>query len=124
MSIHIQKHSDGRLIEVTIDGKLTETDYDQFIPLTEQLMQKFGKISMVIVLKEFEGWDISALWDDLKFDYKHFGDIQRVAVVGEGAWDRILSALSRPFTGGEVQFFDKNEIAAARQWAAGTSPVD
>ncbi|MEO8269373.1 MAG: STAS/SEC14 domain-containing protein [Aureliella sp.] len=117
MSINIQKHSDGKVIEITIDGKLTESDYNQFIPLTEQLIQTFGKISLVIVLQEFGGWDMSALWDDLTFDYKHFSDIRRVAVVGDGAWDRIMSELSRPFTAGEVKFFNASELQAARQWA-------
>ena len=121
MSINIQKHTDGKVIEIAINGQLTASDYDQFIPLTEQLIQKFGKISMVIELEKPAGWDVSALWDDLKFDYKHFSDVQRVAVVGEGAWDRILSALSRPFTAGEVKFFNENELQGARQWAGAAS---
>ena len=121
MSIVIQQHFDGKVVEIHIDETLTADDYDQFIPLTEQLIQKFGKISLVIVLKHFGGWDASALWDDLKFDYKHFSDVQRIAVVGEGAWDRILTALSRPFTAGEVKFFSESEIQAARQWAGALS---
>ena len=76
---------------------------------------------MVIELEKPAGWDVSALWDDLKFDYKHFSDVQRVAVVGEGAWDRILSALSRPFTAGEVKFFNENELQGARQWVGAAS---
>jgi len=27
----------------------------------------------------FHGWDAGALWEDIKFDIKHFGDIERLA---------------------------------------------
>lgn len=117
MSIDIQEFSDGKVIEVTINGKLTETDYDRFIPQTQRLIEQHGKISMIIVLGDFRGWELRALWEDLKFDYRHFSDIERLAVVGEGAWDKILSSLAEPFTAAQIKYFDHAALQAARQWA-------
>ena len=34
------------------------------------------------------GWDAGALWEDIKFDIKHFADIERLAMVGEKKWHR------------------------------------
>ena len=34
----------------------------------------------------FQGWDAGAAWEDLKFDLKHFGDIERLAMVGDKKW--------------------------------------
>lgn len=48
---------------------------------------------------------------------RHFGDVERMAVVGHSKWDRFLSALSRPFTAAQVKYFDQEEVEAARQWA-------
>lgn len=125
MSIKIQEFSDGKVIEVTIDGKLTAADYDMFVPLTQSRIDKFEKISMIIVLGEFRGWEMGALWEDLKFDYQHFSDIDRLAVVGEGAWDKILSSLAEPFTAAQIKYFDHSELQAARQWAgASNASVD
>ncbi len=117
MSIKIQEFSGGKVIEVTIDGKLTAADYDTFVPLTQSRIDKYEKISMIIVLGEFRGWEMGALWEDLKFDYQHFSDIDRLAVVGEGAWDKILSSLAEPFTAAEIKYFDHSQLQAARQWA-------
>jgi hypothetical protein len=29
------------------------------------------------------GWEAGALWEDIKFDIKHFADIDRLAMVGD-----------------------------------------
>jgi hypothetical protein len=31
----------------------------------------------------FQGWDPSALWDEIKFDLRHANDFERVATVGD-----------------------------------------
>jgi hypothetical protein len=31
----------------------------------------------------FHGWEARALWQDIKFEMKHFGDILRLAMVTE-----------------------------------------
>ncbi len=117
-NLEISELDDGRVIDVTILGKLTDADYEQFVPLTERRIKQFGKIGMLIVLKDFGGWDLDAMWDDLKFDIKHFSDIERMAIVGHSKWDKFLSALSRPFTAAEIKYFDEHELTAARQWVA------
>ncbi len=116
--LEINELDNGRVIDVTISGKLTDADYEKFVPLTEQRIKQFGRIGMVIILKEFEGWDVTAMWDDLKFDINHFSDIKKMAVVGHSKWDKFLSVLSRPFTAAELKYFDESEITAARQWAS------
>lgn len=120
-NLEINELADGRVIDVTIIGKLTDADYEQFVPLTEQRINQFGKIGMVITLEDFSGWDLNAMWDDLKFDIKHFCDIEKMAIVGHSKWDKFLSALTRPFTAAEIKYFDEGEIAAARQWATNLS---
>ena len=42
-------------------------------------------------MKDFHGWDAGALWEDIKFDLKHFSDIERVAMVGEKKWQKGMS---------------------------------
>lgn len=42
MSIKIQEFSGGKVVEVTIDGKLTEVDYDRFVPQTQRLIEQHG----------------------------------------------------------------------------------
>ncbi|MCG8511193.1 MAG: STAS/SEC14 domain-containing protein, partial [Rhodospirillales bacterium] len=64
------------------------------------------------------GWTMSALWDDLKFDLKHFNDIERLAMVGDRKWEQGMAAFCKPFTTATVRYFDVKDMDDARQWVA------
>ncbi|GAA4468079.1 STAS/SEC14 domain-containing protein [Novipirellula rosea] len=118
MSVNITETNDGQLIEVELTGKLTGTDYDRFVPLTEQRIEQHGKIRLIVVLTDFHGWEVAALWDDIKWDVKHFNDIQRLAIVGDSKWEKGMSVFCRPFTTAEIKYFDLVNLDDARKWAA------
>ena len=50
---------------------------------------------MLFDMTDFHGWDAGAAWEDIKFDIKHFADIERLAMVGirsgSMAWRRSSS---------------------------------
>ena len=85
-------------LEVRISGRLTHADYEQFVPAFERLVKKHGKIRVLFEMADFHGWDAVALWDDLKFDLKHFADIEQLALVGDKKWERGMAVFCRPFT--------------------------
>lgn len=64
----------------------------------------------------FRGWDAAALWEDLKFDVKHFADIERLAMVGNNPWQQHLAKSCRLFTKAKVRYFDHTSSAHARKW--------
>jgi len=119
MSVAIYEKQAGKVIEVEINGKLVHADYEHFVPMTEDHINQFGKVSMLVILNDFHGWDAAALWDDLKFDVKHFNDIKRLGVVGHAKWERGMTAFCKPFTTAEIQFFEPGELDAARAWVEG-----
>ena len=97
-------------------GKLSKEDYEKFVPLTEEKIGHFGKIRILFIMHDFHGWDAGALWDDIKFDAKHFNQIERLAIVGESKWEHGMSAFCRPFTTASIKYFDQADIAQAREW--------
>ena len=64
------------------------------------------------------GWDAGAVWEDIKFDIKHFGDIKRLAMVGDKRWQHDMALLFAPFTNATSRYFDVADAAKARQWLA------
>lgn len=116
MSFEITEIADGKIVEVELSGKLAKEAYEEFVPLTEERIKQFGKVRMLVILHDFDGWDAGALWEDIKFDVKHFNDIERLAIVGETKWEKGMSAFCRPFTTAKIKYFDQTEIAAAREW--------
>ena len=65
---------------------------------------------------DFHGWEGAAMWDDIKFDMKHFSDIDRLALVGDKKWEKGMSVFCGPFTTAKVRYFDNTAIAEARAW--------
>jgi hypothetical protein len=116
MALTFNETEKGKMIHVTVSGKLTKEDYKLFIPILEEDIRENGKIRILFHMHDFHGWDISALWEDLKFDIKHFSDIERLAMVGDKKWEKGMAAFCKPFTTAKIRFFAPEEIDTAREW--------
>jgi hypothetical protein len=116
MAITLNELNEGRVLEVHLSGKLAKEDYEAFEPTVERLIRQHGKIRMQVELHDFHGWTPGAIWEDTKFAAQHFGDIERLAVIGETKWQQGMALFCRPFTKAKVRYFDQTEIDAAEEW--------
>lgn len=116
MSLELTEAVEGKVIEVKVSGKLTKEAYQQFVPVTEAAIKTHGKVRILFILHDFHGWDAGAMWEDIKFDLKHFAHIERLAIVGETKWEKGMSMFCRPFTTAKIKYFDHVDIAKAREW--------
>ncbi len=116
MENHIQIRGSEGLVEVRVSGKLTHEMYEQFVPVFEREVRAHGKLRVLFVMHDFHGWTSGALWDDLKFDLRHFRGILRLAIVGETRWQHGMALFCRPFTSAKVKYFPSEQLDAARQW--------
>jgi len=114
--IEVEKKNEGKVIEVKATGKLSKENYEQFVPEFERLVQKCGKIRVLFEMHDFHGWTAGALWQDIKFDLKHFSDIERLALVGDKKWEEGMATFCKPFTKAKIRYFDQAEADEARQW--------
>ncbi len=114
--VEVQERSDDKVVEVTVSGKLTKEDYGHFAPIVEAAIQRSGKLRMLVVMHDFHGWTAGALWEDVKFDWHHFRDIERLALVGERRWEAGMAVFCKPFTTARVKYFDHSALDEARQW--------
>ncbi len=116
MPINIHEENEGKLLIVHVSGKLAASDYDYFVPEFERLVLLHGKLRVLFDMASFNGWDIGALWADVKFDLKHSGDIERIAMVGDKKWEQGMAAFCKPFTGAAIRYFDRADSLEARGW--------
>jgi hypothetical protein len=124
MPLDLREIYDGQVLIVNLSGKLKAADYDTFGPAVEQSIAKHGKISAVVEMHDFDGWEMGALWEDIKFDTKHFRDFDRLAMIGDEKWEQAMAAFCKPFTTAEVKYFDRAESQQAIAWAsAGMAPA-
>ena len=113
--LRIDERQDGMVV-MTASGRLTKADFDSFVPAFEEIAKRAGPVRMLVELVDFRGWDAAGLWEDLRFDFSHQRDMARVAIVGEKAWERWGTSLSKPFFKAEMRFFDRGEMDEARRW--------
>ncbi len=107
-----------KVATIRVSGKLTAEDYEQAMPELEQAISAAnGALNAVIVLDDLRGWDLQALWKDLRFDIRHHDDFRRIAVVGQTDAERIGAKASGLLTGAKVEFFLLDEIDEAHAWA-------
>jgi len=111
MPIQLNRENGGKVLGVHVSGKLAKADYEHFVPEFEQLVREHGKLQVLFDMTAFHGWDAGALWEDIKFDCKHFADIERVAMVGDQMWQQGMAAFCEPFTTAAIRYFDHS-----RKW--------
>ena len=99
-----------------LSEKLHDADYKVFVPEIEALIERKGKVRLLLQFEDFHGWDLHAAWDDITFDIKHYHDLERIALVGNPGWKEWMVKLSKPFTAAEIMFFSTDEIDAAWDW--------
>ncbi len=120
MPIKIQEQDGGETLIVHVIGTLTKSDYERFVPEFEHQVCHHGSLRVLFDLTGFHGWEAGALWEEIKFDMKHFADIERIAVVGDKQWQHGMTTFFKPFTKATVQYFDSDIMfAEARMWLAG-----
>ncbi|MBX0328443.1 STAS/SEC14 domain-containing protein [Oscillochloris sp. ZM17-4] len=118
MSMQLNQADGGKTLVVQVSGKLIKADYEQFVPEFERLLQQHGKLRILFDMADFHGWDASAAWEDLKFDMRHFADIERIAMVGDKKWEHGMATFCKPFTRAALRYFDQTAAAEAHTWLA------
>ena len=117
--IRILQETEGELLATRAVGKLTEQDYNILIPILEEKVKKYGEIKWYFEMDDFEGWEGKALWSDLKFDIRHRNDFEKIAMVGEDRWEKLMTDAMKPFTKADIKYFDVADRERAKEWIKG-----
>jgi len=116
MSVDVSEEADGKIEIIKLSGKLTKEDYQRFLPAIERRIQQHGKVRMLVQMTDFHGWSMGALWEDIKFDLKHFSHIDRLALVGERKWEAGMAVFCKPFTTAKIRYFGLSQLDEAHKW--------
>ena len=106
---NIELFQEGNFIHLKVTGKLEKEDYDFFVPQMDKQIEEHGKVNILMELIDFQGWTAGAAWEDTKFGIKHFNDIEKIAIVGDKAWEKGMAAFCKVFTMAKVRYFDANK---------------
>ena len=116
MPVELREEAGGKIVAVTLSGKLTAADYEHFGGVMDRLIKQHGKVRVLCTMHDFHGWTAGALWEDIKFDLKHFAHIEKLALVGETKWEHGMAVFCKPFTTAKIRYFDHAKADEAKTW--------
>jgi hypothetical protein len=116
MPVELREEAGGKIVVVTLSGKLTAQDYEHFGGEMDRLIKQHGKVRVLCIMHDFHGWTAGALWEDIKFDLKHFAHIEKLALVGETKWEHGMAVFCKPFTTAKIRYFDHTRADEAKAW--------
>jgi len=113
MSVELREEAEGKVLILNLSGKLTKDDYAHFTPEVEKAVKAHGKVRLLVRMHDFHGWTLGEVWEDVKFDLRHFSHIERLALVGDTKWEAGMAMFCKPFTTAKVRYFDESKAEEA-----------
>lgn len=123
MGVTLREEAGGKVLIVDLSGKLIKQDYETLGPRVDALVAQHGKIRIQVNMSGFHGWSMGALWEDIKFDWKHFSHIERLALVGDSKWEAGMAMFCKPFTRATIRYFNIAKAEEAHTWIMEGLPV-
>ncbi len=116
MPIEFKLESDN-LALFHISGELAEKEFYQIQSELGPIIHKLGYIKILIILKDFTGWESTEGWEDTSFSDRNDKLINKMAIVGDEKWRDLATLFTlkglRPVP---IEYFNANDEAQARQW--------
>lgn len=112
------KNLPGDVLGIEMVGKITHEDYKEFlIPKVEEIIAEKGDAKVLCVIgPEWDGYELSAMWDDTKFGIMHWSEFSKIALVTDHEWIKGMTAMFTPFFPGEVRMFRSDQFDQAKNW--------
>lgn len=114
--LQILGQTEENVIATKAIKKLTKSDYSTLLPILVSRLQTYKKIRWYFEMEDFQGWELKAFWQDVKFDMRHANDFEKIAMVGEKKWQEWMTDFMKPFTVAEIKFFEMKERDTALEW--------
>jgi len=116
--IEILPESHDNILGIKASGKVTDQDYKEvIIPKLDSILSKYDKGKFLYYLSdEFEGFELGAMWDDLKYAGGHHDKFDKIALVGGPKWVEWTSKVCGHLVTPEMKTFAEDQLAEAWQW--------
>ena len=114
----ILPESTNTCIGVKVSGKLASKDYDVLVSKLDEAISAHGKINLLMVLGDFDGWDdLDAAKADYKLGTHQYSQVEKAAFVSDKKWQgwmvKILSPMTRHT---KERYFEIDQLEDAWSW--------
>ena len=104
------------VLSASFSGDITKSDYTQFTPQVEALVKASGSIRMLMDMTGLKGEKSEAWQSDWDFGKEFQDKIEKLAMVGDKAWEAPLAKAFGPKYAQHAKYFDADSISSAWEW--------
>jgi hypothetical protein len=106
-----------KVLKITVPEKLKVGDFREIEPQIDAMIDRHGKIRLLIDGSRFNGWEnITAFDAHAGFVKNHQHKVERIAVVTGHDWQNWLIGAFRVFLNPEIKVYDKTHENEALKW--------
>jgi SpoIIAA-like len=113
-------HVDGnayRLLVLRINGIMRRTEFEESQRAAAKMIREIGKLTALVLLDGFQGWERTEEWGDVSFLMEHDSDVAKIAIVGPEKWrEEVLVFAGVGIRRSRVRYF--SDSGSARAWLA------
>lgn len=111
---------DARTLAVTLSEVMHQDDMLSIQAASRQLIDSAGSVRVLVILRDYRGFERGADWGDIAFTAQYGDRIERMAIVGDVRWE----AEALAFTGKgarrtQIEYFPLAAFSAAQAWLSG-----
>jgi len=100
-----------------VTGKLTSDDLNQLQATARAHIENWGKISVMVILEDFLGWEKGPGWGNIGIAGKKDWNIEKLAIVGAPQWqDWVCAFVGKGFRPAATEYFLPTHLKKARKW--------
>ena len=74
------------IVEVTVDGMVTQQDLEEVAKNLEGLVARHGKLKLLKEVRGLPDIDVATIWENAKLGFRHFNDFSHYAIVTDNTW--------------------------------------
>jgi hypothetical protein len=118
MTASYRRVDETKTFELTVSGKVTMEDFNALSGPLEDFAEEHGRIKLLEIIEDFQGFDPMMMWQGMKFDFKIIPHISHCAVVSDMGWISPLTKAAGAFIATKLRTFNLGEQEEARAWLA------
>ena len=109
--------SSGPHLSLRVSGELKRSEVAEAQTLAAVAAKQWGKICVLVILEDFQGWAQGEDWADLVFARHHDHEIEKVAIVGLEEWRELVYAFTgRGLRSVAIEYFLPADVEKAKKW--------
>jgi hypothetical protein len=111
------ERDEGNLRVLRITGLLRKSEWDSALATEVEQWRPETEVRVLVILKDFDGWERGADWGDMDFFVEHDHQIKKIAIVADPRWEIWATMFAGAgFRRGQVKFYPPTQLAQAREW--------